>query len=120
MIVVLSKVEVACKLLEGIEAVRGEEEGKVTRTFLRKAFELLDEVDSKEEFIINIGYMIARKKGDDKIKFLKALMHHLEKEEGEWSKTRENLRGVLEYTIKIYTIRAELKEELGEDLCTRR
>ncbi|MEM0203758.1 MAG: hypothetical protein QXO16_07050 [Archaeoglobaceae archaeon] len=110
------KVESACKLLDGIEAVKGEEEGKVTRSFLRKVFELLDEVDSKEEFIISVGYIVARRKGGDLIKFFRALRDCVEKEEGEWNKVREKLKDVLENTIKIYTIRAELRE----DLCTRR
>lgn len=124
-----NNLESACKLLEGIEVVKGEderkkdEEGKVTKSFLRKVFEFLDEVESKEEFIISVGYMVARKKKKeesiketDATKFFRSLKECVEKKEGDWEKIKSELRDIMEYTIKIYTIKAEL----GEDLCMRR
>lgn len=127
-----NKLDSACKLLEGIEVVKDEDEreGKVTKTFLRKVFEFLDEVESKEEFIISVGYMVARRKKKretgkkekeetketDAIKFFKSLKECVEKKEGDWEKIKNELRDIMEYTIKIYTIKAEL----GEDLCTKR
>ncbi len=119
----MSKIESACKLLQDIEVVEREEEGRVTRTFLRKVLELLDEVESREEFIVSIGYIVARKKGKedvkkekDVIKFFKNLRNCVKEKEGGWSEIRNELKDILEYAIKIYMIKAEL----GEDLCTKR
>lgn len=117
------KLEEACKLLKEIEVVkdeREEKEGRVTKTFLRKVFELLEEADSKEEYIVSVGYMVARrrkedKKEDDTLKFFRRLKGLVETKQGDWSKVRGELKGVLEYTIKLYHIKADL----GEDLCTR-
>lgn len=114
----LDSVKEACKLLEDIEAVRGEEEGKVTRSFLRKAFEMLDEAKSGEEYVISVGYMVARKKGEDNINFykrLKELVEKIDKDKKNWNEMRIELKNIFEYVIKLYHIRAEL----GEDLCTK-
>ncbi|MFN3384498.1 MAG: hypothetical protein ACK401_06340 [Archaeoglobaceae archaeon] len=124
--------DISCKLLRDIEVLRDEDErrkaekeGKVTKSFLRKVFELLDEVGSKEEFIISVGYMVARRKEEkkekedresDAKKFFRNLREFVERKEGSWERIRDELRSVMEYTIKIYTIKADL----GEDLCTRR
>lgn len=112
----IDKVKEACKLLEGIEVVEKEEEGgKVTRSFLRKAIEMLDEVNSKDEYLISVGYVVARKEGEDNIKFFKKLRELTEGLGDNWKDTKDKLKGVFEYTIKLYHI----KLKLGEDLCTK-
>lgn len=108
-------VEEACRLLDGIDTVKGEIEGKVTRTFLRKVLEILDEAGNAEEYLISVAYIVARKKGEDNKKFLDRLRKLLDKTSKDWDNAKKDLKKVLEYTIKIYQIRAEL----GENLCTK-
>ncbi len=109
------RVELACRLLDGIEVVKGEESGKVTRTFLRKALELIEESEGKDEYIMSVGYMVARNKGDDTVTFFKRLREEVEKIQSDWKDAKEELKKLLEYVIKVYYVRSEL----GEDVCTK-
>jgi len=131
------KLDMACKLLENIEIVKDEEEehkekedeeGKVTKTFLRNVYRLLDEVDEREEYIISVGYIVSRKveklkeekkkqlDNIDVVKFFKELKELTNKIEGEWFVVREELRSILERAIKIYYIKAA---KLGEEVCKK-
>ena len=109
------KVEVACKLLKGIKAVKGEESGMVTRSFLRKTLELIEESEGKNEYLVSVGYMVARNKGDDTVTFFKRLKVEVEKIQKDWKVAKEELKKLLEYVIKIHYVRSEL----GEDVCTK-
>lgn len=113
-----SSFENACMLLKNIETVEGEEKDKVTKSFLRKVFELLDESESKEEYLISVGYMVARKeakRGSDVVVFFERLRDIVKGMQKDWNDARKELKKLLEYTIKLYYIKAEM----GEDLCTK-
>jgi hypothetical protein len=108
----------ACELLKGIPIAKDEKEekeGKVTKSFLRKVYELLYEAEGKEDYILSVGYMVARRKSHNSVEFYKRLKNIVNSLSGDWNKVREDLRGILEQVIKIGYIRAEL----GEDLCKK-
>ncbi len=109
------KFVMACELLKDLPVVKEEKEGEVTKSFLRKVYELLNEAEGKEDYIISVGYMVARRKGRNSIVFFKRLENTVNSLSGDWDKIREDLRGVLEQAIKIYYIKAEL----GEEVCKR-
>jgi len=110
------KFGMACELLKDITVVKEEKEGEVTKSFLRKVYELLEEAEGKEEYIISVGYMVARRKSKNTVEFFIRLRGTVEKLQGDWSKIREELKSLLEHAIKIYYIKAEI----GEDLCMKR
>jgi len=112
----------ACELLKDIpiakEEKEGEKEGEVTKSFLRKVYELLYEAEGKEDYMLSVGYMVARRKSpnsNNSVEFYKRLKSIVNSLSGDWNKVREDLRGMLEQVIKIGYIRAEL----GEDVCKK-
>jgi len=108
----------ACELLKDIPIAKEEKEGEVTKSFLRKVYELLYEAEGKEDYILSVGYMVARRKSrnsSNSVEFYKRLKNVVNSLSGDWNKVREDLRGMLEQVIKIGYIRAEL----GEDVCKK-
>jgi hypothetical protein len=109
----------ACELLKGIPIAKDEKEekeGKVTKSFLRKVYELLYEAEGKEDYILSVGYRVAiRKSRNYYVEFYKRLKNIVNSLSGDWNKVREDLRGMLEQVIKIAYIQAEL----GEDVCKK-
>jgi len=109
----MSAVEKACELLKDIEISEdeGKEREKVTKSFLRKTLELLDKSDTKEEYLIDVGYMVARRGGEDPKNFYKRLRTIVNELGDDW---RNELKKILEYAVKI----SYIKLGLGEDICT--
>lgn len=107
----MSAVEKACELLKDIEISEDEEREKVTKSFLRKTLELLDKSDTKEEYLIDVGYMVARRGGEDPKNFYKRLRTIVNELGDDW---RNELKKILECAVKI----SYIKLGLGEDICT--
>lgn len=111
--------EIACSLLKDIDAsLEREERGKVTKSFLRKVAEMINEYRSKEEFLLSVAYMVARNKKhdrDDLVTFYNRLIKEIKKLDDEsWKK---ELAQIMENVVKLYYVKAEnlLEEDL---ICT--
>jgi len=108
--------EEACKMLEGIKPIKDEsssEKGAVTKSFLRKVFELIESSKTKDEFLLSVAYMVARNKkfdDDDIVKFYIRLKNFVNELSGDnW---KNAVRDLMKLVIQIYYIRASGVDEV--------
>lgn len=111
----------ACELLKGITCLKEERDDKnrVTKSFLRKIFEVAQKEETREGFLLHVGYTVAKREADPNseiLRFLQNLRNKVSKfDEKSW---KEKTLELLEATIKLYYVKAdENTRQLGDEIC---
>ena len=108
-------IQEARNILKGLNCVKGEKKGSITRSFVRNLLEISMQAKTSDEFEIRMDYIIARQEprsGDHTLEFRMRFKDSFKKIKQQYSNYDELdiIRKMMEYIVMLHTTKSNITE----------